>query len=44
MFLVAGLEGLALERLERGETGETGEPRRARALFVESASAVIASR
>jgi AcrR family transcriptional regulator len=41
VFLVAGLEGLALERLERGETDEL---RRARQLFVESASAVVASR
>jgi AcrR family transcriptional regulator len=39
VFLIAGLEGLSLERLERGETREL---RRARELFVESASAVVA--
>lgn len=39
VFLIAGLEGLALERLERGETPEL---RRARALFVQSAGAVVA--
>ena len=39
IFLVAGLEGLSLERLERGETPEL---RRARELFIESASAVVA--
>ncbi|MQA76019.1 MAG: TetR family transcriptional regulator [Solirubrobacterales bacterium] len=38
VFLIAGLEGLSLERLERGETREL---RRARALFVASASAVV---
>jgi AcrR family transcriptional regulator len=41
VFLIAGLEGLSLERLERGETAEL---RRARALFVESASAVVSGR
>lgn len=35
VFLIAGLEGLALERLERGETDEL---RRARALFVDAAA------
>jgi AcrR family transcriptional regulator len=39
IYLVAGLEGLSLERLERGETPEL---RRARELFVQSASAVVA--
>jgi AcrR family transcriptional regulator len=39
VYLVAGLEGLSLERLERGETAEL---RRARELFVDSASAVVA--
>ena len=38
VYLVAGLEGLSLERLERGETAAL---RRARELFVESASAVV---
>lgn len=39
VYLVAGLEGLSLERLDRGETAEL---RRARELFVESASTVVA--
>jgi AcrR family transcriptional regulator len=38
VYLIAGLEGLALERLERGETAAL---RRARELFVRSASAAI---
>ena len=38
VFLVAGLEGLSLERLERGETPALV---RARALFVEGATAAI---
>jgi AcrR family transcriptional regulator len=38
VYLIAGLEGLALERLERGETAAL---RSARALFVESASAAV---
>ena len=38
VFLVAGLEGLSLERLERGETPALA---RARALFVEGATAAI---
>ena len=38
VFLVAGIEGLALERLERGDTPAL---RRARELFVRSASATI---
>jgi AcrR family transcriptional regulator len=41
LFLVAGVEGLALERLGRGETTEL---RRARALFVDAASAVVSPR
>jgi len=41
VFLVAGLEGLALERLERGETDEL---RRARRIFIGSASAVVGDR
>jgi AcrR family transcriptional regulator len=41
VYLVAGLEGLSLERLERGETTAL---RRARELFVNSASAVVAGR
>ncbi len=40
LFLVGGLEGLSLERLERGETAAL---RRARELFVASATAVISS-
>ena len=39
VFLIAGLEGLSLERLERGETEQL---RGARDLFVRSASAVVA--
>jgi AcrR family transcriptional regulator len=39
VFLIAGLEGLALERLERGETPEL---LRARELFVRLSSAAIA--
>ncbi len=38
VFLLAGLEGLALERLERGESDEL---RRARRLFVDAAAAVV---
>jgi hypothetical protein len=38
VYLMAGLEGLALERLDRGETPAL---KRARALFVRSASAAI---
>jgi AcrR family transcriptional regulator len=38
VFLLAGLEGLALERLDRGETPEL---RRARTLFARSAAAVV---
>ena len=38
VYLVAGLEGLSLERLERGETPALA---RARALFVEGATAAI---
>ncbi len=41
IFLVAGLEGLSLERLERGETPGLA---RARDLFVEGSAAVIAPR
>jgi AcrR family transcriptional regulator len=40
VFLVAGLEGLSLERIERGETPALV---RARALFVEGATAAIES-
>jgi AcrR family transcriptional regulator len=40
VFLVAGLEGLSLERLERGETPAL---RRARALFVEAATAACST-
>jgi AcrR family transcriptional regulator len=39
VYLIAGLEGLSLERLERGETAQL---RGARDLFVSSASAVVA--
>ncbi len=38
VFLIAGIEGLALERLDRGETPAL---RRARELFVSSANAAI---
>jgi TetR/AcrR family transcriptional repressor of bet genes len=38
VFLIAGVEGLALERLDRGETPEL---RRARAMFVRSAPVAI---
>ncbi|MGH2953877.1 MAG: TetR/AcrR family transcriptional regulator [Solirubrobacterales bacterium] len=38
VFLIAGIEGLALERLDRGDTRALG---RARELFVRSASAAI---
>jgi AcrR family transcriptional regulator len=38
VYVIAGIEGLALERLDRGETPAL---RRARELFVESASAVL---
>ena len=41
IFLVAGLEGLALERLERGETGAL---RRARELFISAATVAIEGR
>ena len=41
VFLVAGLEGLALERLERGETGAL---RRARELFISAATVAIEGR
>jgi AcrR family transcriptional regulator len=41
VFLIAGLEGLSLERLERGDTPEL---RRARAHFIEAASAVLSPR
>jgi len=41
VFLIAGLEGLALERLERGETPALRDARR---LFVESAAGAIAER
>jgi AcrR family transcriptional regulator len=40
VYLIAGLEGLSLERLERGETAEL---RRARAHFIAAASAVLSS-
>jgi AcrR family transcriptional regulator len=40
VFLIAGLEGLSLERLERGETAAL---RQARAHFVDAASALISS-
>ena len=39
VYLIAGLEGLSLERLERGETAQL---RGARDLFVSSASGVVA--
>lgn len=39
VLLVAGIEGLALERLERGETPELGEARR---MWAEGASAAAA--
>ena len=38
VYLIAGVEGLALERLDRGETPEL---RRARALWTQSAAAAI---
>jgi AcrR family transcriptional regulator len=38
VYLIAGLEGLALERLERGDTPEL---RRARTMFIRSAGAAI---
>jgi AcrR family transcriptional regulator len=38
VYVIAGLEGLALERLDRGETPAL---RQARELFVEAASAVL---
>jgi AcrR family transcriptional regulator len=38
VYVIAGLEGLALERLDRGETAAL---RQARELFVEAASAVL---
>jgi hypothetical protein len=38
VFLIAGLEGLSLERLGRGETDEL---RRARTHFVEASSALL---
>ena len=41
VFLIAGLEGLALERLERGETPALRDARR---MFVESAAAAISRR
>jgi AcrR family transcriptional regulator len=41
VFLIAGIEGLALERLERGDTQAL---RRARELFVRSATAAMTSR
>ena len=41
VFLIAGLEGLSLERLERGETAEL---RRAREHFIAAAGAVLSSR
>jgi AcrR family transcriptional regulator len=40
LYLVAGIEGLALERLDRGETAEL---RRARAMFVRSAPEAISA-
>jgi AcrR family transcriptional regulator len=40
VYLIAGVEGLALERLDRGETPEL---RRARALWTQSAAAAISS-
>ena len=40
VFLIAGLEGLSLERLERGETAEL---KRAREIFVDSASVALAT-
>jgi AcrR family transcriptional regulator len=40
VFLIAGLEGLSLERIERGETVALEQ---ARGLFVESASRVISA-
>jgi AcrR family transcriptional regulator len=40
VFLIAGLEGLSLERIERGETGDLT---RARAHFVAAAGAVLSS-
>ena len=39
VFLIAGLEGLALERLERGETREL---RAARRMFVDAAAGAVA--
>ena len=41
VFLIAGLEGLALERLERGDTAEL---RRARAHFVDASSGLLRPR
>jgi len=41
VVLVAGIEGLALERLDRGETPELG---RARRMWVEAAAGAIAAR
>jgi AcrR family transcriptional regulator len=41
VFLIAGLEGLSLERLERGETKAL---QRARSHFIDAAGAVISSR
>ena len=41
VFLVAGLEGLSLERLERGETADLI---RARSLFVDAATALVSER
>ncbi len=38
VYVIAGIEGLALERLDRGETPALGQ---ARELFVSSASAVL---
>lgn len=40
VYLISGLEGLALERLERGETRELG---RAREIFVSAAAVAIRS-
>jgi hypothetical protein len=39
VLIMAGLEGLTLQRIERGETAELG---RARGLFVASVAAVLA--
>jgi hypothetical protein len=39
VFLIAGIEGLALERLDSGETSDLGQ---ARSLWIECAAQAIA--